>query len=103
MLPSRRQVPNSAGGFAWSVDDWTRLRRFLILGSEGGSYYASELELTRKNAQAVERCLAEAETSIARLNADDHAGAVRRAAAGRLVRRDERDTERRVGDARDVH
>jgi 60 kDa SS-A/Ro ribonucleoprotein len=53
------QVPNSAGGFAWSVDDWTRLRRFLILGSEGGSYYAKELELTRKNAQAVERCLAE--------------------------------------------
>jgi 60 kDa SS-A/Ro ribonucleoprotein len=52
-------VPNSAGGFAWSVDDWTRLRRFLILGSEGGSYYASERELTRKNAQAVERCLAE--------------------------------------------
>jgi 60 kDa SS-A/Ro ribonucleoprotein len=52
-------VPNSAGGFAWSVDDWTRLRRFLILGSEGGSYYASELELTRKNAKAVERCIAE--------------------------------------------
>jgi 60 kDa SS-A/Ro ribonucleoprotein len=53
------QVPNSARGFAWSVDDWTRLRRFLILGSEGGSYYASELELTQKNAKAVERCLAE--------------------------------------------
>jgi 60 kDa SS-A/Ro ribonucleoprotein len=58
-IPGSGQVPNSAGGFAWSVDDWTRLRRFLILGSEGGSYYASELELTRKNAQAVERCLAE--------------------------------------------
>ena len=27
-------------GHAWAVDDWTRLRRFLILGSEGGSYYA---------------------------------------------------------------
>jgi 60 kDa SS-A/Ro ribonucleoprotein len=52
-------VPNSAGGFAWSVDDWARLRRFLILGSEGGSYYASEHELTRKNAKAVERCIAE--------------------------------------------
>src|SRR5437764_6417694 len=58
-IPGSSQVANSAGGFAWSVDDWTRLRRFLILGSEGGSYYASELELTRKNAQAVERCLAE--------------------------------------------
>ena len=28
-------MPNSAGGFAWGVDDWTRLRRFLILGSRG--------------------------------------------------------------------
>jgi 60 kDa SS-A/Ro ribonucleoprotein len=53
------QVPNSAGGFAWAVDDWTRLRRFLVLGSEGGSYYASESTLTRENAQAVERCLSE--------------------------------------------
>jgi 60 kDa SS-A/Ro ribonucleoprotein len=58
-IPASGQVPNSAGGFAWSVDDWTRLCRFLILGSADGSYYASELELTRKNAQAVERCIAE--------------------------------------------
>jgi len=56
-VPGSGQVANSAGGFAWSVDDWTRLRRFLILGSEGGSYYAEEPELTRQNAQAVERCL----------------------------------------------
>jgi 60 kDa SS-A/Ro ribonucleoprotein len=58
-VPISGQVPNSAGGFAWAVDDWARLRRFLILGSEGGSYYASEWTLTRENAQAVERCLAE--------------------------------------------
>jgi 60 kDa SS-A/Ro ribonucleoprotein len=60
-LPIRgsRQVPNSADGFAWAVDDWTRLRRFLILGSEGGSYYARERSLTRENALAVERCVAE--------------------------------------------
>jgi 60 kDa SS-A/Ro ribonucleoprotein len=58
-IPGADQVPNSAGGFAWAVDDWTRLRRFLILGSERGSYYASERTLTRENAQAVERCLAE--------------------------------------------
>ena len=58
-IPGSGQVPNSAGGFAWSVDDWTRLRRFVTLGSEGGSYYASEWTLTRENAQALERCLAE--------------------------------------------
>jgi 60 kDa SS-A/Ro ribonucleoprotein len=56
-IPGSAQVPNSAGGYAWPVDDWVRLERFLILGSEGGSYYASEQALTRDNAQAVERCV----------------------------------------------
>src|SRR5262249_37720361 len=57
-IPGSTQVPNGAGGYAWAVDDWTRLRRFLILGSEGGSYYAGEWKLTRENAAAVERCVA---------------------------------------------
>ncbi|MFN3650609.1 MAG: TROVE domain-containing protein [Armatimonadota bacterium] len=56
-IPGSGQVPNSAGGFAWQVDDWARLDRFLILGSEGGSYYASERKLTLENADAVVRCL----------------------------------------------
>ena len=56
-LPLAGQVPNSAGGHAWAVDDWARLRRFLVLGTEGGSFYASEATLTRENAAAVERCL----------------------------------------------
>ena len=50
-------VSNSAGGHAYPVDDMTRLRRFLILGSEGGSYYASERKLTLENAAAVKRCI----------------------------------------------
>jgi len=57
--PLPGQAPNSAGGFAWAVDAWTRLRRFLVLGSEGGSYYASEWTLTRENAQSVEQCVRE--------------------------------------------
>lgn len=52
-----RQIANSAGGFSFAVDDWTRLERFLILGTEGGSYYASEKKLTRENAAIVDRCL----------------------------------------------
>jgi 60 kDa SS-A/Ro ribonucleoprotein len=52
------QVPNSAGGFAWAVDDWSRLHRFLVLGSEGGSYYAGERELTRENIGALKACIA---------------------------------------------
>lgn len=58
-IPGTDQVPNSAGGFAWAVDDWMRLERFLILGSERGTYYISERTLTLENAQAVERCIQE--------------------------------------------
>jgi 60 kDa SS-A/Ro ribonucleoprotein len=50
-------VPNSAGGYAFAIDDWTRLDRFLILGSEGGSYYAGERALTRENAASVLRVI----------------------------------------------
>jgi 60 kDa SS-A/Ro ribonucleoprotein len=50
-------VQNSAGGFAFAIDDWRRLDRFLILGSEGGTYYASENNLTVKNAKCVLRCI----------------------------------------------
>lgn len=56
--PLPGQVANSAGGFSFGVDDWSRLARFLVLGSEGGSYYATEKKLTAENCQAVKRCIA---------------------------------------------
>src|SRR6476646_8642109 len=75
--PLPGQAPNTAGGFAWAVDAWTRLRRFLILGSEGGSYYASEWTLTREIAQAVEECVREdgvrAVAEIVRVSAEGRA------------------------------
>src|SRR5258708_2368991 len=57
-IPGSAQVKSSGGGFAWAVDEWVRLDRFLILGSEGGSYYATERKLTIENAGSVEKCLA---------------------------------------------
>jgi 60 kDa SS-A/Ro ribonucleoprotein len=57
-IPGSDQVANSAGGFTWAVDEWTRLRRFLILGVDGGSYYATEKQLVKENGEAVLRCLA---------------------------------------------
>ena len=56
-VPGKAMVPNSAGGYGFAVDDWVRLDRFLILGSEGGSYYATERKLTQENAAAVIRCI----------------------------------------------
>lgn len=54
-----RQVENSAGGFVYQLDDWARLHRFLILGSDAPTYYASARKLTRENASCVERCFTE--------------------------------------------
>src|SRR5262245_13904170 len=51
------QVRNSAGGFAWKVSDWQRLDRFLVLGTEGGTFYIGERALTLDNAQALLRVI----------------------------------------------
>ena len=56
-IPGSAQVANSAGGFTFAVDDWMRLARFLVLGAEGGSFYAGETTLTLENAEAVKRCI----------------------------------------------
>jgi 60 kDa SS-A/Ro ribonucleoprotein len=48
-----RQVPNSAGGWTFTASKQARLNRFLTLGTERGTYYASEKALTRENAQVV--------------------------------------------------
>lgn len=58
-IPGAGQVPNSAGGYAWAITPWDRLDRFLILGSEGGTYYVGERQLTLENAHAVADCLAQ--------------------------------------------
>lgn len=53
------QRKNNAGGFSFTLDRWKRLDRFLILGSEGGTYYVKERELTRDNARVLQECLAD--------------------------------------------
>jgi 60 kDa SS-A/Ro ribonucleoprotein len=56
-IPGSAQVTNLAGGYSFALGDWERLERFLILGSEGGSYYASEKALTLQNAKIVQKCV----------------------------------------------
>lgn len=48
------QVQNSAGGYVFQTDDWSRALRFLILGTDGGTYYVSERDLTRESASLIE-------------------------------------------------
>jgi 60 kDa SS-A/Ro ribonucleoprotein len=65
-----RQVPNAAGGYTFSIDEYARLRRFLTLGTEGGTYYTRELELTRDNAEAVFRAAANDPVGLVRMILD---------------------------------
>ena len=58
-IPGSTQLPNDAGGYAWAVDVWTRLDRFLVLGSEGGTFHVGERALTRESAAAALACVAE--------------------------------------------
>ncbi|XP_067657624.1 RNA-binding protein RO60-like [Haliotis asinina] len=56
---SANQVRNNAGGFGWKVDDFSRLKRFLCLGSEGGTYYTSEKALTQQNVGCILNLISE--------------------------------------------
>ena len=51
------QVENNEGGFVFSVGPWGMLDRFLILGSEGNTYYSSERKITKDNVKNVEKLL----------------------------------------------
>lgn len=74
-IPGSSQIPNSAGGHAWAVDDWTRLDRFLVLGTDGGSYYATERKLTTDAAACVLRCVqADGLRTVARIVEVSEAG-----------------------------
>jgi 60 kDa SS-A/Ro ribonucleoprotein len=55
---SPEQVKNSAGGYTFALEPFALLSRFLILGTDAGSYYASERALTIENAKVVDACLA---------------------------------------------
>lgn len=54
----REMTRNSAGGFAFTADSFTRMERFLILGSEGGTYYVGEADLTKQNIDNMRACIA---------------------------------------------
>lgn len=58
-IPAREaeMVRNSAGAMSFTVGPWERLDRFLVLGSDSGSYYASAKKLTLENLDSLVECL----------------------------------------------
>lgn len=55
--PGKKQVKNNAGGYVYEVSKWNQFHRFLILGSEKGTYYVNEQKLTVENAENVIECI----------------------------------------------
>ena len=53
-----RQVANTAGGYVFALDRWARLDRFLILGADAPTYYASARDLTAQNRENLDACFA---------------------------------------------
>lgn len=52
-------VKNAAGGYAFTISDWKRFERFLVIGSDRGTYYMSSTSFTCENALTVESCIVE--------------------------------------------
>ncbi len=54
-IPEQKDImeKNNGGGYSYSITSFQKLKRFLILGTEGGSYYQTEKDLTVKNAENV--------------------------------------------------
>lgn len=50
-------IKGRGGGYGFAVSDLERLRRFLILGHEGGTYYASQRALTFETVDCIDRLL----------------------------------------------
>lgn len=49
------QVKNNAGGYSYRIDDKTRLLRYLVLGSDGGTYYCGEKVMKKENVACIDR------------------------------------------------
>lgn len=57
--PGSKQVQNNAGGYVYEIDKWSALERFLIIGSDSPTYYATPQKLTVDNTETLLKCLTE--------------------------------------------
>lgn len=65
---NERQVLNNAGGYVYQVDGLEQLRRFLILGTEIGTFYISEKKLSKDNAKNITKLFKNSTSGIAAID-----------------------------------
>lgn len=58
------EVQNSTGGFTFKVSEKDRLERFMILGTDGGTYYVGERKLTAGNVAFLKNMIAKNERLV---------------------------------------
>jgi 60 kDa SS-A/Ro ribonucleoprotein len=63
-------VQNHTGGAVFEIGDAARARRFLVLGSAGGTYYQGERDITRENYDVLTRMAQTAPAALAALIRD---------------------------------
>jgi 60 kDa SS-A/Ro ribonucleoprotein len=56
-VPGKNMVANNGGGFSFQITPWDQMRRYLILGAEGGTYYVAEQDLLKQSYQNVVTCI----------------------------------------------
>jgi 60 kDa SS-A/Ro ribonucleoprotein len=59
VLPNREHemTKTHGGGYAFEIDCFAQLRRFLIIGTDGGTYYQTEQKITEQNVKNVKRAI----------------------------------------------
>ena len=75
------QICNSAGGYVFKVDPLMQLKRFLALGTTGGSYYIKEADLTQQNLDNIKQLLDEDYKTVLDLTAE-------MSRSGRIIKND---------------
>lgn len=81
-IPGRSDMRrNNAGGFTFTVDPWAKLLRFLILGTDGGTFYADARKHTLQASDTVLQLIREDGVAVVEL-------AVEVSASGRALRND---------------
>lgn len=61
---AKGQKKNNAGGYSFVVDDVNRLTRFLVLGTEGGTYYVGQRDLTKENVDFIVKMIGKNEALV---------------------------------------
>lgn len=53
-----KEVKNNAGGYVFAIDDLARARRFIVLGSDKGTYYQGAVDLLKQNLDCFRQLIA---------------------------------------------